>query len=444
MPTVVKTWAFASDAEGLTDAGVSAVAFAHLTTDGNPSGCVRFTQATKAVTQSERALRASTGETWESWGVPAGATVTGVQVTAWQEKLAANTKLSSHSISARVIGSGGASVHSAGDLLAAVALGTTTDATWQAGAAGTARAVDSGAQASGTDVRLELEYSVVTSGGGGSASVDQRFDQIQLTITYTESAPSITGDLSVTEAGDTLGATAVSPAAAAAMITEAGDTLGATAVSPVAAAAMITEVGDTFTAAGAAPIAAVSALTEAGDTTSAAAVSPIAASVTLAEAGDTLAAAGGGAIALATVNVTDSGDTLSAAGTSPITAAATLAEAGDTLAAAAAAQVKAAAVLAEGGDTISMTAVSPIAAAAALTETGDTLAAAAAAQAKAGAALMDAGDTLAATATAGSTITGNVILVEEGDSVTSTGEGVSAPQPVVERGRTVTVRFVIM
>lgn len=185
MPSVTKTWTFASGAEGLADAGNSAVTFAAQAGDGNPADSVKFTQGTKSVTHTEFARRATTGETWETWGVPAGATVTDVQVTAWSERLVSNTKLSSHSIKARIIDSGGASVHAAGDLLD-VALGTTTDASWQAGAAGTQRAVDSAKQASTTDVRLELEYGVTTSGGGGSANVDQRFDQIELTITYSE------------------------------------------------------------------------------------------------------------------------------------------------------------------------------------------------------------------------------------------------------------------
>lgn len=233
MPTVTRTWAFASDAEGLADAGVSGVVFGFLGTDGNPSGCVRFTQANKAQNVTERALRASTGQTWESWGVPAGATVTQVQVTAWSEKLVANTKLTSHTISARIVGAGGASVHSAGDLLAAVALGTTVDASWQAGAAGTARAVDSGSQASGTDVRLELEYAVVTSGGGGSASVDQRFDQVQLTITYSDAPPPEVDLSGAATGGGSAAGTAQVARRLAGGAAGAGGTTGATEVSRI-------------------------------------------------------------------------------------------------------------------------------------------------------------------------------------------------------------------
>lgn len=196
--TGTKTWAFAADAEGLTDAGNAAnLTFAAHAGDGNPADSVKFTTPTKGQTMTEFARRSGTGETWETWGIPSGATVTDVQITAWNEKLRANTKLSSHSVKARIIGSGGSSVHSAGDLLDA-SLGTAIDSSWQSGAAGTSRAVDAGNQASTTDVRLELEYTVVTSGGGGSANVDQGFDQIQLTVTY---SPPPSGTITVGTTG---------------------------------------------------------------------------------------------------------------------------------------------------------------------------------------------------------------------------------------------------
>jgi hypothetical protein len=183
--TTTKTWAFAADSEGLADAGNSTnLTFAAHAGDGNPADSIKFTTATKGQTMTEFARRSGTGETWETWGIPSGATVTDVQITAWDEKLRANSKLSSHSIKARIIGSGGSSVHSAGDLLD-VALGTTVDSSWQSPAGGTSQAVDAGSQASTTDVRLELEYTVTTTGGGGSTNVDQGFDQIQLTVTYT-------------------------------------------------------------------------------------------------------------------------------------------------------------------------------------------------------------------------------------------------------------------
>ncbi len=180
--TGTKTWNFTGNAEGLADPGNHAsVAFSFDATDN----AVLFSTTVKSLTNAvEFGRKSTTGETWETWGVPVGATVTNVQITAWQEKLVANSKLSAHSIKARIINSSGTTIHTAGDILD-VALGTTLDASYQAGVAGTQRAVDASYQASTTDVRLELEYTVTTLGGGGTAAVDQRFDVITLTITYT-------------------------------------------------------------------------------------------------------------------------------------------------------------------------------------------------------------------------------------------------------------------
>lgn len=179
MGVAVKSWTFTADAEGLADAGNAAnLAFA---TDG--AGAVKFTTPTKNTTQQEFALRATTGETWATWGVPAGQIVTSIQITAWSKQLVTATKLSSHSFAIRVVGSDGLTVHSAGDLVSG-ALGTSTDVGFVAQGAGTARAVNANRQALTTDVRLKLDYTVVTANSSSSAAIDQRFDTIDLTMTY--------------------------------------------------------------------------------------------------------------------------------------------------------------------------------------------------------------------------------------------------------------------
>lgn len=173
MPTVQKTFAFAADAEGLTDQAVSGVAFAFLSSDGNPAGCVRFTQGTKSVTHTERAKTAALA--WTDYGVPSGATVNTVRVVSYSRKVAAVTKLSSHS---HVIRVGGAS-------LATETLPTATGAWLSGGGIAAASAP--------ADPQLEIEYTVTTSGGGGGASVDARFDQIVVEVDYTEGAAPISG-----------------------------------------------------------------------------------------------------------------------------------------------------------------------------------------------------------------------------------------------------------
>lgn len=175
MATVDKTWVFASDNEGLADVGDSAISLAHDTA-GNPGGSVEFLGG--ATGTSERARRASTGETWETWGVPASSTVTDVQVISWDKRKWAGSQ--APRVRIRVVGSGAASVHSAGDL-ADTTFGTGNDGAWAAQGAGTSRAVDAGSQASTTDVRLEVQLSFAAADSGHDLGIDN----ILLRMTYT-------------------------------------------------------------------------------------------------------------------------------------------------------------------------------------------------------------------------------------------------------------------
>jgi hypothetical protein len=75
-------------------------------------------------------------------------------------------------------------------------------------------------------------------------------------------AAGITANLAVTEANDTISATATSAIAATLAITEAGDTVSAAATMGIVAAAALTDAGDTVSSAAALAIAASSAITE--------------------------------------------------------------------------------------------------------------------------------------------------------------------------------------
>src|SRR5437870_3890736 len=112
MATVTKTWVFASDNEGLADVGDDANLTVQHDTAGNPGGSLEFVGAATGA-HAERARKATTGETWQTWGVPAGATVTNVQVSSWDFNLWSNQ--TSHRFRIRIVDSAGASVHSAGD-----------------------------------------------------------------------------------------------------------------------------------------------------------------------------------------------------------------------------------------------------------------------------------------------------------------------------------------
>lgn len=176
MSTVDKTWVFAADNEGLADVGDSAVTVAHDTA-GNPGGSLEFLGAASGTV--ERARRAATGQSWETWGVPSGATVTSVQVISW-DKRKYNAGGAAPTITMRVVGSGGSTVHTAGDI-ASAAFSNAQDGAWSSQGAGTSRAVDGGSQASTTDVRLEVQLNLNTI----DAVFDLGIDNILLRMTYT-------------------------------------------------------------------------------------------------------------------------------------------------------------------------------------------------------------------------------------------------------------------
>ena len=183
MPTVSKTFNFSVGTDQLADAGNAA----GITVTSIADPATKFAMTAKAATQTEFARRATTGQTWESWGVPTGSVVTSVRITSWSEQVFANTKLSSHSIKVRLINSGNTSIV-ASDLVSYTPATTTYPYnTWGPEASQT---INSGNQDSTTDVRLEMEYTCTTTGGGGGASVDYRMGNITLEITYS-TAPTV-------------------------------------------------------------------------------------------------------------------------------------------------------------------------------------------------------------------------------------------------------------
>ena len=187
MAVVQKTFAFATDLEGLVDqdgAGTSAV-LAHEPADGNPSGSAKYTQGTKNTTVTDTAMQAAASQTWETWGVPAGATVNSVRVVSASRKVAAVSKLNSHSWTVNVYNDAGTALTAN---LLSEALPTAVGGWLAAGGLAAAQSVS---QASSTNVRFGFAYTVSTSSGGGSASVDARFDEIVLEIDYTEASPPI-------------------------------------------------------------------------------------------------------------------------------------------------------------------------------------------------------------------------------------------------------------
>lgn len=187
MPTVTKTWTFDVGSEGLADAGAHPnILFSYESGDGSPSsGCVKFTCNVTGVSSSEYGRRPTTGETWETWGVPPGAVVTQAQITDWRSRKFALATNDGIIIKVRIINSSGTTVHSSGDLIS-TGMAVPPPGGWTDEAAGPVRNIDALYQVSSTDVRLEIEGQVST--GALLANLDYRLDSIELTLTYDEGA----------------------------------------------------------------------------------------------------------------------------------------------------------------------------------------------------------------------------------------------------------------
>ncbi len=181
MATVTKTWNFASDAEGFVDVGdTGKIAFEYDSSTGYPSsGSVRFNQTFNG-SSSERA-RTGTGVTWETWGVPAGSTVTSANITFYAKKNM-SSGFTSVTFKARILNSSDTTVHSAGDIYSA----TISATTWGALYTGTSRNIDSSYQASSTNVKMEIAVDPITTTTALSRYLN--IDTIVLTITYTTSS----------------------------------------------------------------------------------------------------------------------------------------------------------------------------------------------------------------------------------------------------------------
>lgn len=194
MATASRTYVFLSNAEGFADVGDDANwGAAWSASDGNPLGSLEWIKGALSLgAHSERAR-----DTLQSWsakfpGIPAGATITDVQVTGWDE-LSWNTGYSARQVRFRIVDSTGTTVHSAGELfdtgsgVAANNVGTPS-----AKGAGTSRAVDASFQSAATQISFEIQVNVTASGTG---NVDFEQDNIAVTVTYTLGGPSLDGQV---------------------------------------------------------------------------------------------------------------------------------------------------------------------------------------------------------------------------------------------------------
>lgn len=231
--------------------------------------------------------------------------------------------------------------------------------------------------------------------------------------------PPIGSSGSMTEANDTMAATAAVKLTATASMTEANDTMAATAAVRVTDSASISETNDTLAASSAVKVSSSAAITEANDTLSSAAQVAVASSAVITEANDTLAA-NAGVVISDTASITEANDTLAAAAAVRVSSSAGITEANDTLAGAGAVAVASSAAITEANDTLAAAAQVAITSSAAITEANDTLAGNTAVQVSASAAITEANDVMEAAGTVADVIDSTAAIVEADDTLAAT------------------------
>jgi len=183
MSTLTDNYTFDTDAQGLTDAGMSAhIAFAWLSSDGDPAnGCIQFLATAPNLTFENEAAISTPGQTWEDFGVPSGSTVTAVQIGGYHVKqTVASVAVELNMGMVSTVGA----VHPAGPLISA---SYASPIGWTTEGAGPMRSVSAACQLSATPVQFEIGVAFLS----GSNLPDFRLDTLSLIITYTASSGTI-------------------------------------------------------------------------------------------------------------------------------------------------------------------------------------------------------------------------------------------------------------
>lgn len=174
MATVTKTWTFLTNANGWADVGDDAGEVFSFTDVGQQ--CVSFARPTSG-TSSERG-RTGTGVTWETWGVPSGATVTSIVFLATCSRNT-STGFVSSSLQGRVLNSSNTTILDGGDSLDSSVSGTS-----YVNRSGVSRNINSSYQASTTNVKAEMTGVMQTT----STNRAIRINRVDIEITYSTSS----------------------------------------------------------------------------------------------------------------------------------------------------------------------------------------------------------------------------------------------------------------
>ena len=177
MSLVTYKYDFTSTLQGftaitLTGGATAPVWFSSLSSNGNSdAGCMMVQTSTNGTWL----LRSAAGITWETLGVPVGATVTNVQnAVSYTQYQGASFLFNASYL--RIV-SAGVNISTAGNLRP---LNSPANTLWSAQNGGTIFAVDSAYQASNTPIQYEIFLSL-----NASSLTSYYFDPLSFTITYT-------------------------------------------------------------------------------------------------------------------------------------------------------------------------------------------------------------------------------------------------------------------
>lgn len=188
MPTVTRTWSFTEGTEALVDGGNTT----NITVTTNiVEGSVEFDSSTRNLGHTEYA-RSENDDTWETHGVPTGATVTACRVTAWSKKVVTNTanKLFDMTFDVRFVNAANTNILDATEMVTYnqnVVTGIPVDANFVSLTAGSNVNVLAGSQSSTSVAKLEIDAFLDTTNTNGA--IDVRMGAITVEITYTDPPP---------------------------------------------------------------------------------------------------------------------------------------------------------------------------------------------------------------------------------------------------------------
>lgn len=180
LQTVEVDFFFPSDTQGFSETSTAGIwsPFTWNGADGSPAnGCIEFASTDSFATFDLDHVETPAGRTWEYYGVPTGAVVTSVQLTAYSYKTPnfAGVIGADHTI--KMI-TGASTAILAGNL----AYNSASSAGWTTVGAGTQQSVLASYQASNTAVKFVIETSL---NSGAAANYKLRIDTLRVLITFT-------------------------------------------------------------------------------------------------------------------------------------------------------------------------------------------------------------------------------------------------------------------